>query len=93
MNRDERWEKVEARVGQPQGYIYEEPGSKIDATQLTEFLIEVRTDKTVWYCRIIVENQDMELYPNTFQFTLDKMVEQIDNYMENTVMAFYEERR
>lgn len=93
IERDKRWENVTAHISTPQGYFYEDFNGQFNPLELTEFLIEVRYEKNVWYYRIIVENRELEeARLRTYQFTLDKMVEQIDYYMENTVMAFSEVR-
>lgn len=85
IERDERWEKVEAHVGWPHGYIYEEPDSPIDPTLFVQFFIEVRFGKSVYYSNIIVFKTDLEeARLRTYQFTLDKMVEQIDYYLDNS---------
>lgn len=84
--RDPKWRQVTARVGGIEGYFYEDFNGQFNPADFTEFLIEVRDDKNVYYSKIIVENRDLE-EPRLriFQFTLDKMVEQIDYYIENTL--------
>lgn len=80
---DELWENVTARVGDPQGYVYDDEDNA-DVSQYTEFLIEVRTAETVWYSKFVVEKSELaELIDGAggYRFILDQMVAQIDDYL------------
>lgn len=82
MNRDERWENVEAHISTPTGYFYEDENLQFNPLELVEFLIEVRWGKNCYYSKIIVEKSDLEdARLRIYNFTLDKMVEQLDYYM------------
>lgn len=85
MTRDERWANVEAHVTSPQGYFYEDENLQFNPLDLVEFFIEVRFGKNVFYSKIIVHKNDLdEPRLRVYQFTLDKMVEQIDYYIRKS---------
>jgi hypothetical protein len=78
MSRDTRWEHVWASVGPPQGYVDDGEGHEGLWQNLVEFFVEVRTRKTVYYSRILVHKDELEV---SYKFMLDKMVSQIDDYI------------
>lgn len=81
--RDPRWQRIEAHISAPQGYFYEDENLQFNPLDLVEFQIEVWWGDQCFYSKIIVHKNDLEEKRlRTYQWTLDKMCEQIDMYMD-----------
>lgn len=80
---DTRWENVWASVTTyiPAWEGEEQPRDD-EIHDYLEFLIEVVMDETVFYQRQIVNKRDLKQFDDLFKFVLDKMVDQLDSYME-----------
>jgi hypothetical protein len=88
LERDPRWEKVWARIGEPEIHPSDIETGYAETLKLwIEFRIEVVLDGTRWYQVQQIHKADI----NSFQFdiwgfVLDKMVEQLDEAIERGVV-------
>ena len=80
MDRDSRWEKVWASVAP---YVWPYEDEVVPNYPVTEFLFEVAYFDTVWYCRILIHDDDLAQFPDLYNITLDNMVKNIDGRLEN----------
>lgn len=81
MERDKRWEKVEARIGTTQGWVPDD----VDATNWVEILIEVPYQGQIWYTKQMIHASDwndLHNKPDIFDFIMSAMVQQIDDYLD-----------
>lgn len=81
--RDPRWEKLHARVGLVEGYIY---GDDKEPEDFVEFLIEVVYNGRVLYSRILAGKLEVE-EPYVYAMILDRMVEAVDERLKDEAIS------
>lgn len=82
VSEDPRWANVTGRVAEFNDYFHENSKGQIEVVPLVEFLIEVRIGVNTYHSRILVHKDELdEARLGLYQFTLDKMVQQLDNYI------------